>query len=144
MLRRVRITVLPLALLGLAASGCRPLIDGGWDGTARCGNDALPLSAVFNESSDGEVNGFVHIEGFSIFGEIIVKGVIEDGERNPDDGSYEFQLQTDDDQPAEFDVELEYADDDFEELEGRADALNDDGEVTDSCTVDLERVSVND
>lgn len=134
---------LALALASVVASGCRPLLDGGWDGTATCNGDVFPLTAVFNEDGEGEVNGTIYIEGF-IFGGFIAKGVIENGERDPDDGSYDFQLETDDDETAEFDVELEYTDDTFEELEGTADILDEDGETADTCQVDLERVSVND
>ena len=54
-----------LALV-LAATGCRPLLDGGWQGTAACPNEAYPISAIFNETKDGEVEGVVYIEGINI------------------------------------------------------------------------------
>lgn len=144
MLRRALVlTVLTVLAVVAAASGCRPLLDGGWDGTATCDGDVFPLTAVFNEDGEGEVNGTIYIEGFLLAG-FIAKGIIENGERDPDDGTYELQLETDDDDTAEFAVELEYSDDTFEELEGTADILNDEGETVDTCQVELDRVSVND
>ena len=53
-----------LILAALAGSSCRPFLDGGWEGTARCSNDTFPLTAVMNENADGEVDGLVYIEGF--------------------------------------------------------------------------------
>ena len=66
---RISSKVIPLVtLLALAgASSCRPLLDGGWQGTATCNGDAVPLTGVFNEDSEGELDGVVYIEGL-LFG----------------------------------------------------------------------------
>ena len=127
--------------LGLCIS-CHPLLDGGWEGTSTCGGNAFPLSAIFNETGEGDVEGTVYIEG--IFGGFIAKGVIENGERDPDDGSYDFNLESDGDDAPDFDIEMEYGDDEAEELEGTVDILDNDGQSTDTCDLDLDRVSVND
>lgn len=136
------VSCLLAALAVIATGACRPLLDGGWDGVARCESNAFPLTAVFNENGEGEIDGIVYIDAF-LFG-FIAKGVIEDGERNPDDGSYSFDLEIDDDEAPDFAVEMEYSDDQFEELDGTVDILDGNGEATDSCAMDLERVSVSD
>ena len=136
-------TALFVALFALAgASACRPLLDGGWEGTATCNGDAFPLTGVFNEDSEGELDGVVYIEGL-LFG-FITKGIIEDGARDPEDGTYSFELETDDDEPADFRVDMEYSDDTFEELDGDVDILDGNGEVADTCSMSLDKVSVSD
>lgn len=139
-----RLSPLALAFTALLAGGtsCRPLLDGGWEGIARCNGDAFPLTGVFNENADGELDGLVYIEGF-VFG-FIAKGVIEDGARDARDGSYSFDLETDDDEPPDFTVDMEYTDDTFEELDGTVDVLDGNGEVTDSCAMSMDKVSVAD
>lgn len=141
--RLVIVTSSALVLFcAVSTSGCRPLLDGGWEGTSTCNGDAFPLAAIFNETGEGDVEGTVYIEG--IFGGFIAKGVIENGERDPESGSYEFDLESDGDDTADFSIEMEFADDEAEELEGTVDILNNDGEVADTCQLDLDRVSVND
>lgn len=125
-----------------ALVGCRPLLDGGWEGEAVCDGDTFPLSAIFNETGDDELEGTVYIE--QIFGGFIAKGTIDNGGFDPDNNSYDFQLQTDDDSTPELDLELELDQDDIDRLEGTAQILNDAGEVQDTCQVDLERVTVSD
>lgn len=143
LVRLVRVVaILALPLVAALGSSCRPLLDGGWEGTSRCNGDAFPLSAIFNESGDGEIDGTVYIEG--IFGGFIAKGVIQNGERDPDDGSYSFNLESDNDETPDFDIEMEYNDDSGEELEGTVDILDNDGVAQDTCQLDLDRVSVND
>lgn len=125
-------------------SGCRPLLDGGWEGTATCDGTAFPISAIFNETGEGDIEGTVYIEGiFGAFGGI-AKGVIENGERDPESGEYDFDLESDGDDAPDLSVEMEYADDEAEELEGTVDRLNENGEVGDTCQLELDRVSVND
>jgi hypothetical protein len=128
------------AAFAILATGCRPLLDGAWEGAATCNGDAFPLSALFNETGEGDVEGTVYIEG--IFGGFIAKGVVEGGERDPDDGSYEFNLESDGDDTPDFAVEMEYANDDADELEGTVDILNDNAESIDTCELDLDLVSV--
>jgi hypothetical protein len=140
-LRAIAVAVV-LAASALLAAGCHPLLDGGWDGTATCNGNAFPLSAIFNETGEGDVEGTVYIEG--IFGGFIAKGVIENGARDPDDGSYDFNLESDGDEAPDFDIEMEYADDEAEELEGTVDILDGNGETESTCELDLDRVSVND
>lgn len=140
------LVVLPAFLCVVTfSSACgHPLLDGGWEGTATCnGDDVFPLSAIFNESGENELDGVIYIEGF-IFGGFIAKGVIENGERDPQDGAYSFNLELDDDEAPDFDVDLEYSDDTAEELDGDADILDEDGAPVDNCPIELERVSVND
>lgn len=130
-----------LALV-LAATGCRPLLDGGWQGTAACPNEAYPISAIFNETKDGEVEGVVYIEGINIIiGDVIVRGEIDDGEIDPDDGSIRFDLQTDSEPLADFTADLEYSDDELTELDGDIDQFDDDAQLVQSCNVDLDRIS---
>ena len=132
------------AFTGFALSACHPLLDGGWDGAATCNNIAFPLSAIFNETGEGDVEGTVYIEGiFGGFGGI-AKGVIQGGARDPDDGSYDFNLESDGDDTPDFDVEMAYSDDEAEELEGTVDRLDGNGETAETCDLDLDRVSVND
>ena len=69
----------------LAAIGCRPLLDGGWQGTAACPNEAYPISAILNETNEGEIEGVVYIEGINIIiGDVIARGTIDDGEVDPE------------------------------------------------------------
>ena len=81
---------LTLVSVVVGLSACHPLLDGGWDGTATCNaGGTFPLSAIFNENGDGELEGSVYIEG--IFGGFIAKGIIENGERRvlmPGDPGY--------------------------------------------------------
>ncbi|MCC7073353.1 MAG: hypothetical protein IT383_18725 [Deltaproteobacteria bacterium] len=126
--------------LVLAATGCRPLLDGGWQGTASCPNEAYPISAILNETKDGEVEGVVYIEGINIIiGDVIARGTIDDGEVDPEDGSFRFELQTDNEPLADFTVDLEYGNDELTELEGHIDQLDDNATVVQTCDVDLER-----
>ncbi len=126
----------------VAATGCRPLLDGGWQGTATCPGEAYPISAIFNQTKEGEVEGVVYIEGINIIiGDVIARGEIDDGEIDPDDGSISFDLQTDNEPLADFTVDLDYGNDDFTELEGDIDQIDDAGAVVQTCDVDLERTS---
>lgn len=139
-----RSSALAALFVVVSASSCRPLLDGGWEGTATCNGDVIPITGVFNENADGELDGVVFIEGLFFGFAGITKGVIEDGERDPDDGTYRFKLETDGDDPAEFDIDMEYEDETFEELEGTVDILDDDGAPVDTCTMKLDLVSVED
>lgn len=144
MLRNVAVLLMFSVVTSFAGACGHPLLDGGWEGTATCnGDDVFPLSAIFNESGDNELDGVIYIEGF-IFGGFIAKGVIEGGARDPDDGTYSFKLESDGDEAPDFDVELEYSDDEAEELDGDTDILDEDGAPVDNCPIELERVSVND
>ncbi|MBI1945131.1 MAG: hypothetical protein HYS27_05515 [Deltaproteobacteria bacterium] len=128
--------------LVLAALGCRPLLDGGWQGTATCPNEAYPISAIFNQTNDGEVEGVVYIEGINIIiGDVIARGDIDNGEIDPDDGSISFDLQTDSEPLADFKVDLEYSNDELTELDGDIDQFDDNGELYQSCNLDLDRTS---
>jgi hypothetical protein len=140
--RRSTHDALLLGLAALAFGACRPNIDGGWEGRARCSGNTLPLSVIVNEDKDGDLEGVIFIEG--IFGGLIVKGTIDGGGYNPRTNTYDFRVQTDNDPPPELDIELELADDNVDELEGTADLLNDDGDVRDTCRVDLDRVTIDD
>jgi hypothetical protein len=127
----------------LATSSCRPSIDGAWEGSAKCDANTLPLSALFNEDADANLDGTVYIEGV-LFGGFIAKGTIDNGDYDPDDNEYNFDLQTDEDETPELDVTLAFNEKDVDELEGDARILDDNGEETDQCDVELDRVSVND
>lgn len=137
----VRCALSCVLALPVLSVGCRPLLDGGWEGSARCNGDDLPVSAIFNETDGDELEGTVYIE--QIFG-LIAKGTIDGGGFDPESNSYDFQLQTDNDAPPEFDIELEYAKDDIDELEGTAQILNDGGDVQDTCDINLDRVTLSD
>lgn len=131
-----------LALVLAAASGCRPLLDGGWQGTASCPNEAYPISAILNETQDGEIEGVVYIEGINILiGDVIARGDIDNGEVDAEDGSFRFDLQTDTEPLADFKVDMEYSNDELTELEGDIDQLDDNGELVQSCNLDLDRTS---
>ena len=133
-----------LALLCLlaAAGGCRPLLDGGWEGTAACPGEAYPISAIFDETKDGEIEGVVYIEGINIIiGDVIVRGDIDNGEVDPDNGSFSFDLQTDTEPLADFTVDMEYNNDELSELTGDIDQIDDNGELVQSCNLDLDRTS---
>ncbi len=127
----------------LAASGaCHPLLDGGWQGTASCPNVAYPISAIFDETKDAEIEGVVYIEGINIIiGDVIVRGDIDNGEVDPNDGSFSFDLQTDQEPLADFKVDMEYKNDELSELKGDIDQLDDNGAVTQSCDLSLDRTS---
>lgn len=128
--------------LVLVAVGCRPLLDGGWQGTAACPSEAYPISAILNETNDGDIEGVVYIEGINILiGDVIARGTIDDGEVDPEDGSFRFELQTDSEPLADFTVDLEYGNDELTELEGDIDQLDDAGAVVQTCSVDLDRTT---
>ena len=134
------LTLLALALA--ATAGCRPLIDGGWEGTASCPGQAYPLSAIFNETKDGDLEGVVYIEGINILiGDVIVRGDIDNGAVDPQDGTFSFDLQTDTEPLADFKVDMEYQNDELSSLEGDIDQLDDNGELAQSCNLDLDRTS---
>ena len=134
-------TLVVLSLV-LAATGCRPLLDGGWQGTASCPNEAYPISAILNETKDGEIEGVVYIEGINIIiGDVIARGDIDNGEVNPDDGSFSFDLQTDNEPLADFKVDMEYGNEELSELEGDIDQHDDNGELVQTCDLDLDRTS---
>ncbi|MCC7111362.1 MAG: hypothetical protein IT382_18860 [Deltaproteobacteria bacterium] len=142
MLRRLAPSALIALLAALAAGGCRPLLDGGWQGTAACPGEAFPLSAIFNETQDGEVEGVVYIEGINIIiGDVIARGDIDNGEVDPDDGSFSFDLQTDNEPLADFKVDMEYGNEELSELEGDIDQHDDNGELVQTCDLDLDRTS---
>lgn len=133
-----------LALLTVLAASvaCRPWLDGGWQGTAACPNEAYPISAIFDETKDGEIEGVVYIEGiYVIIADVIVRGDIVDGEVDPDDGSFRFDLQTDSEPLADYTVDMKYSNDELSELDGDIDQLDDNGAVTQSCNLDLDRTS---
>lgn len=133
----------PFVVIATAAVGCvRTPLDGGWQGTAVCGSDAFPISAIFNETVDGEVEGVVYIEGINIlFGEVIAHGDVVGGDRDPDDGSYSFDLQTDTEPLPEFKVDMSFKDDELNELEGDIEQIDDNGATVQTCDLDLERTS---
>ena len=138
MLRSLALLVLVLA----STAGCRPLIDGGWEGTASCPGQAYPLSAIFNETKDGELEGVVYIEGINIIiGDVIVRGDIDDGAVDPEDGTFSFDLQTDTEPLADFKVDMEYGDEELSSLDGDIYQYDDNGELTQSCNLDLDRTS---
>ena len=142
MLSNMLRSLLLLAVVLAAAAGCRPLLDGGWQGTASCPGEAYPLSAIFNENQDGEIEGVVYIEGINILiGDVIARGDIVDGEVDPDDGSFRFELQTDNEPLSEFTVSMEYSNDELTELEGDIDQLDDNAELVQSCNLDLDRTT---
>lgn len=147
MLRRLapalHVAVLTALVAVLATgAGCRPLLDGGWQGTASCPNEAYPLSAIFNETQDGDIEGVVYIEGISIIiGDVIARGEIDNGAVDPDDGTFSFDLQTDDEPLADFKVDMEYSNDEMSELEGDIEQYDDNAELVQTCDLDLDRVS---
>ncbi len=126
------------AVFAVAAfSACRPSVSGAWEGEAVCNQTVLPLSALFAEQSDLEVEGIIYIENFFGF---IVRGDINDGEYDPDDNAVKGDLDTNgDDRPnVEFDFDID--DDDPDSMEGDADILDDNGEVNVRCDAELDRL----
>jgi hypothetical protein len=130
-----------MLIVVVSTVGCRPLLDGGWEGSANCGNDAFPVSAIFNENGEGEVDGVVYIEG--IFNAFVIRGDVDDGAFDPQDNEYNMDLQTDSDETADFQIDMAYGNDP-DELEGDVDVIDDEGQVVDTCQLDLNRVDVND
>lgn len=128
------------------AGGCRPTLDGAWDGTVTCPDNTLPVSLLLDEEQDGDLDGVVYIEQVpGILGaEFIVRGDVDDGQYDPDDNEYTFDLQGDDDAPPEFSVELKLNPDDPDDASGDVRQLNDDGSVVQECEIDIKRLSVTD
>ena len=120
---------------------CRPLLDGGWSGTANCTNDAFPVDALFDETGPGDVTGTMFISG--IFGGLTSKGTIENGKRK-DDGSYAGDLQTDTDPTPEFDFAVAYKGSSVDDLKGPSHVLDNNGAVSDTCDLTLARVGIAD
>lgn len=142
MLRSPVVLAPVLAIALCAVTGCRPLLDGGWQGTASCPNETYPVSAIFNQTNDGEVEGVVYIEGiYVLITNLIVRGEIDNGEIDPEDGNIRFDLQTDGEPLADFKCDLEYSNDELTELDGDIDQIDDNGELVQSCTLDLDRTS---
>lgn len=109
-------------------------------------DNTLPVSLLLDEEQDGDLDGVVYIEQVpGILGaEFIVRGDVDDGQYDPDDNEYTFDLQGDDDAPPEFSVELERNPDDPDDASGDVRQLNDDGSVVQECEIDIKRLSVTD
>lgn len=132
------------ALLALGA--CRPTIDGAWDGDATCdASGRHVVSALFNEQADGDLKGQIYIENIPFFGaELTLRADIDKGEYDADDDEYDFDLEADDEPQRDFQVSMELSGDSADDLRGDIDQFDDDGEVTDTCSLDLSRLSVTD
>jgi len=133
-----------LALLVLSSlSACRPSLDGAWDGTADCtASGAHPVSALFDEQSDGDLKGHLFIENINIvIGFVTLRADIDDGEYDPDDNEYAFDLNSDADDAAEFSVTLEIDDQDADDANGDIDQFGDAGTFSQTCDLDLSRLS---
>lgn len=150
MRRAMTSLAVPAALAVLAvlvgAVGCRPTLDGAWQGTVSCPDDNFPVSLLLDEQEDGDLKGTVYIEQVpGVLGaEFIVKGTLDDGSYDAEDNSYSFDLQGDDDTPPEFSVELELDKDDPDEADGDVRQFDDEGTVLQECTIAIDRLSVTD
>ena len=113
-----------------------PPLDGGWTGTATCGQSAFPIDAIFNEVQPKTLEGTIFIEG--IFGGLIAKGTIDNGERN-DDGSYIGDLNTDDDAAAEFTFDFAYLANSPDDAKGTVDQLDNSGKTQSTCALHMTR-----
>ncbi|MDP2340564.1 MAG: hypothetical protein Q8O67_06385 [Deltaproteobacteria bacterium] len=144
-MRRLTAALLLLSVL-LGGVGCRPLLDGAWEGEADCTDTgAHRLSGLFNEDADGELEGSIFIEDIDFFGgELTLRTDLDDGEFDADDNDYSFDLQADADAAPEFSGKLELDAEDPDELDGDLDQFDDDGAVTQTCSFALDRVDVAD
>jgi hypothetical protein len=144
----MRRVIAPLAVSAFltAAVGCRPTLDGAWQGTVNCPDDNFPVSLLLDEQEDGDLKGTVYIEQVpGVLGaEFIVKGTLDDGSYDAEDNTYSFDLQGDDDTPPEFSVELELDSDDPNEADGDVRQFDDEGAVVQECTMAIDRLSVTD
>lgn len=139
-----------LALLG----GCRPpFVDGGWRGDATCGAEVHDVVAVFDETAEGDLDGVWFVDYVAVFGDppftIEVPGTFEasvvDGDADVEDGRFRGGLDVPDEdnqnEVPDFRFDLEWADTkQFDSLRGDLDVLDDQGAVTQTCDVDLDRV----
>jgi hypothetical protein len=145
-MRRVfSLLAVPVVLVVLVpAIGCRPTLDGAWQGSVVCPDDNFPVSLLLDEQEDGDLKGTVYIEQVpGVLGaEFIVKGTLDDGSYDPEDNTYSFDLQGDDDTPPEFSVELELDKEDPDEADGDVRQFNDEGTVLQECTITIDRLSV--
>jgi hypothetical protein len=145
MRRVLSLLAVPVVLVVLVpAIGCRPTLDGAWQGSVVCPDDNFPVSLLLDEQEDGDLKGTVYIEQVpGVLGaEFIVKGTLDDGSYDPEDNTYSFDLQGDDDTPPEFSVELELDKEDPDEADGDVRQFNDEGTVLQECTITIDRLSV--
>ena len=142
-MRRV-LSLFAVCVVLVPAIGCRPTLDGAWQGSVVCPDDTFPVSLLLDEQEDGDLKGTVYIEQVpGVLGaEFIVKGTLDDGSYDPEDNTYSFDLQGDDDTPPEFSVELELDKDDPDEADGDVRQFNDEGTVLQECTIAIDRLSV--
>ena len=127
----------------LSAVGCRASLDGAWEGQADCEDTGThTLSALFNEQDDGDLQGHFYVENIDFLGaELTLRADIDDGEYDPDDNEYRFDLQGDDDGEPEFSGSLEIDDQDPDEVSGDLEQFEDDGDVAQRCSFELDRLS---
>lgn len=144
--------LLPLLSLAALSLGCQQaFLDGAWTGTLECNNVRYDVDAQLDQSLEtGDVEGDFFIEyevDLGIFGRhrIWEKGSVDDGEWDPVDERFSGRVIADDDQADNqapdwlFDLG---PDEDYEELSGALERLNDDGEVVMTCDADMTPVAV--
>lgn len=139
--------VVPLAAVFACTvvGACRPTLDGAWEGTANCpGDQNYPTSMLLDENKDAELEGTVFFENVPVlfFATTVVRANISDGAYDVDKNEYVFELQADDDTPVDFDVTLELDSEDPNEGSGEVRQYDNDGEVVQTCTLGIERLSL--
>jgi hypothetical protein len=141
----IRRSALAAVVVVASVAGCRPTLDGAWEGTSSCPqNQTYPTSMLVDENSDGEVEGTVFFENVPVllFATTVVRADITDGAYDADKNEYEFEMQADDDTPVDFDITLEFGEEDENEATGDLRQFDNDGGVFQTCTVSLERLSI--
>jgi len=145
---RSALVVLVLASSCGEAPLVRPLVEGAWEGTYECGADSKKASLGLNEDDEGVVEG----EAFLDYQIVLLgtpylltgRGAV-DGEFDADDNEYTGAIDIFDNAQGladfEFTLELNEAAD---ELEGVFEIRNSEGEVTQSCDANLEKIDVED
>lgn len=136
--------LLPVLGLVVAGVGCRPSLDGAWDGNADCTTTGdHPVSALFDEQSDSDLKGQMYIENINVLiSLVILRADLDNGEYDAGDDEYSFDLNSDGDSEAEFAVTLEIDDENSDDADGDIDQFADNGDVSQTCNLKLSRVSV--
>jgi hypothetical protein len=144
-----RIAIACLALL-VFTLGCQPTVDGGWEGRAVCDDDTVVnVEAIFDQQTeDNELKGTFFLDlviNLGLLGtwETVQRGVIEDGEVDPQDGVFSGKLianpEASGGNTVDYTFDLEWNDDEYTELTGDLDRVNADGEVVIRCDLDLDK-----